>query len=206
MKKVYSQDRFFSTLLCPCGSSICTETGLPVSAALERADFHAKDRSRQHVTGEKKPQHPCRRNIQQYRDRSVSIEAGLGQGYIEPRDLVWTDADSDGFLDILIVAGEGVHLMMNGPSLVFSNEAGMRGLPWDVTGFRQADAFDGPCPGLSPRSREAPVRPRGPRAGQHVRPVALRDPAGGAGRPAEHALHRDRRHVAHPNFSRVRTG
>lgn len=72
----------------------------------------------------------------------VSGAAGFVDGLLSPVDLLWTDADLDGFADLLVVAEDGVFLYMNEEGMSFENEAAERGLPYANGDYLDAVSFD----------------------------------------------------------------
>ncbi|MFQ6104852.1 MAG: FG-GAP repeat domain-containing protein, partial [Candidatus Glassbacteria bacterium] len=79
----------------------------------------------------------------------VSEAAGFTEGLIEPTDFLWVDADVDGYIDLLVVAEDGVFLYMNNDGVYFQNEAAVRGLPYNDTNCVGVLAFDADADGDS---------------------------------------------------------
>jgi hypothetical protein len=67
------------------------------------------------------------RNDGEGRFVDVTVEMGIGDS-LRVRWLSWTDADSDGYLDLLIASSTGILLYMNENGDQMSEEAGSRGL------------------------------------------------------------------------------
>ena len=82
------------------------------------------------------------RNTGEWTFEDVSLMAGLTDGLLAPTSVLWTDADIDGYLDLLITAEDGVFLYRNTGGSSFVNETELRGLPFDDSSFRSAVAFD----------------------------------------------------------------
>jgi hypothetical protein len=72
----------------------------------------------------------------------VSSQAGFTDGLLSPKSLLWTDADVDGFVDLLVVAEDGVFLYMNEGGVSFEDEAAVRELPYADGDYLDAVSFD----------------------------------------------------------------
>gem|GEM_PF-3485750 len=72
----------------------------------------------------------------------VSESVGLTGGLLTPRSIGMTDVDTDGFLDLLVVAEDGIFLYRSRDGIFFENEAGVRGLPSWRSDFTDALLFD----------------------------------------------------------------
>jgi hypothetical protein len=72
----------------------------------------------------------------------VSELAGFTVGLVSPIDLSWIDADVDGYVDLLIIAQDGLYLFMNEGGSFFVDEAELRGLPCDSRDYEGVLCFD----------------------------------------------------------------